>query len=704
MCLFVSLHSGLFVAFPCPSGNAGGIFNMDTALGVISLTRTLAEAQPQEYLLLVRATDHAAQARAASVPVRVMVTASQSSPPSWQGNKPHVEEVGEWVAVGTALARVTASSPSALHYSLTGGNEHSAFVISPASGVVSVATPLDYETTSWYNLTITATNLAGVSRSTWLGVTVLDENDWWPEWERLSYHGSVLQTAGRGAPVLAAHAHAQASPSQLTVTARDRDQGYNGRVTYTIVEKDITKLFSINRHTGAVWVSGSLDTVAGTTVRLSVWATDGGSPRRECVAPAPVFITVREVKAAPMAFPKTHYSAVLYLPTYPGVRVFCLGREEQPRHHVDVNDITDISYSIAAGDDRENFVFDNVSKCVKVQDQYSLKPQYNLTLQASDGAASSTATAEIIIEEAPLSTLVFTQDQYWANVIENSTKEMNVAALGVKGQPLNHHVRYSILNPNIKFEIHPTAGVIKTTGKSFDREAEDHYTLVVEAQDIEGTANVTRVLVHVAVMDVNDNEPVFLNQPFHALVSTVSPRSHVVTKVQAIDADSGEFGSVRYELVRGSGELFAVNKKTGEISLKQTLMAADKTYSLTVAAYDGGKPPLSSQAHVLIRVVSSEGPMFTAARYEAAVPENAAKGTPVVRVEAASPSGEPIMYTIVAGNTEELFGLDYSTGGGTMAGSSKAFSGSGSPCPEHTSISDDTCLVDLRVTPPLKSY
>lgn len=159
MCLFVSLHSGLFVAFPCPSGNAGGIFNIDTALGVISLTRTLAEAQPPEYLLLVRATDHAAQARAASVPVRVMVTASQSSPPSWQGNKPHVEEVGEWVAVGTALARVTASSPSALHYSLTGGNEHSAFVISPASGVVSVATPLDYETTSWYNLTITATNL-----------------------------------------------------------------------------------------------------------------------------------------------------------------------------------------------------------------------------------------------------------------------------------------------------------------------------------------------------------------------------------------------------------------------------------------------------------------------------------------------------------------------------------------------------------------
>lgn len=229
-------------------------------------------------------------------------------------------------------------------------------------------------------------------------------------------------------------------------------------------------------------MSGSLEKVADTTVELSVWATDGGSPRRECVAPAPVFIKVKMVKAAPVAFPKMHYSAVLYQPTFPGVRVFCLDEDEAQQQHLDVNDISEISYSIAAGDDRENFEFDNVTRCIKVQDQYSMQPQYNLTLQATDGASSSTATAEIVIEDAPLSTLVFTQDQYWANVIENSTKEMNVAALGVKGQPLNHHIHYSVLNPNSKFEIHPTAGVIKTTGKSFDREAEDHYTLVVEVR------------------------------------------------------------------------------------------------------------------------------------------------------------------------------------------------------------------------------
>lgn len=64
--------------------------------------------------------------------------------------------------------------------------------------------------------------------------------------------------------------------------------------------------------------------------------------------------------------------------------------------------------------------------------------------------------------------------------------------------------------------------------------------------------------------------------------------------------------------------------------------------------------------------------MFTAARYKAFVPENAAEGTPIVRVEAASPSGKPIMYTIVAGNTDELFDLDYSTGK-SMNKSTKSF-------------------------------
>lgn len=232
---------------------------------------------------------------------------------------------------------------------------------------------------------------------------------------------------------------------------------------------------------GAVWVSGRLDEVAGTVVEFNVWAIDGGDPRRECVAPAPVAIAVRNVKVPPLAFPQSHYSAVLYLPTFPGVRVICLDQAEAVQHNEDT-DWSQVKYSILDGDETKRFEFDSVSRCLYVHDQLNLKPHYNITLKATDGSITSTATAEITVQDAPPSTLVFTKDKYWAYVYENSTKEMNMVALGVRGQPLNHHVHYSILNPTDNFEIRPTAGVIKTTGKPFDREAKDHYSLVVQVR------------------------------------------------------------------------------------------------------------------------------------------------------------------------------------------------------------------------------
>lgn len=53
--------------------------------------------------------------------------------------------------------------------------------------------------------------------------------------------------------------------------------------------------------------------------------------------------------------------------------------------------------------------------------------------------------------------------------------------------------------------------------------------------------------------------------------------------------DAGENGEVRYELMRGHGELFKVERRTGEVVLKQSLEAQVREYQLSIAAYDGGK-------------------------------------------------------------------------------------------------------------------
>lgn len=68
-----------------------------------------------------------------------------------------------------------------------------------------------------------------------------------------------------------------------------------------------------------------------------------------------------------------------------------------------------------------------------------------------------------------------------------------------------------------------------------------------------------------------------------------------------MDIDSGDHGTVRYELVRGSGDLFRVDRDSGKVVLRQPLVAADGVLTLTVAAYDGGTPPLTAQAQVIVR-------------------------------------------------------------------------------------------------------
>lgn len=51
------------------------------------------------------------------------------------------------------------------------------------------------------------------------------------------------------------------------------------------------------------------------------------------------------------------------------------------------------------------------------------------------------------------------------------------------------------------------------------------------------------------------------------------------------------WAQVRYEMKRGHGELFRVDRRSGQISLKQTVDAHSHLYTLVIAAFDGGQPP-----------------------------------------------------------------------------------------------------------------
>lgn len=133
--------------------------------------------------------------------------------------------------------------------------------------------------------------------------------------------------------------------------------------------------------------------------------------------------------------------------------------------------------------------------------------------------------------------------------------------------------------------------------------------------------------VTVTVLDVNDNTPVFIQDP---LVIEVSSRrsQRVLATMKAEDKDFGANGSVFYRFatpVKG----FSINSLTGEIQATeplQDLTQAQRT--LIVEAMDQGSPAQSAQGVVVIYVkeVEYNGIRFSINARDVSIQENAAKG------------------------------------------------------------------------------
>ena len=101
--------------------------------------------------------------------------ATASCPPEFDDD-PYAFSVAEDAEVLDAVGAVSATDPDedTLVYSITGGNGERKFGISPGRGTISVAGPLDHETTDRYVLTVTADDKKGGTATATVTITVTD--------------------------------------------------------------------------------------------------------------------------------------------------------------------------------------------------------------------------------------------------------------------------------------------------------------------------------------------------------------------------------------------------------------------------------------------------------------------------------------------------------------------------------------------------
>ncbi|XP_071953449.1 cadherin-23-like [Antedon mediterranea] len=564
--------------------------------------------------------------------------------------------VGENAASGALLTEVSASDVDEgdnglITYSILNGNIGNVFRIDPATGRLYLATTLDRESISTYNLSIQATDGAitadQMTSTAFVMIQILDFNDNKPIFTNDIYTTNIAETVAMGTTI-------------IQVAASDADEGVNAVIAFSIINGNDDAMFMIDGTTGEI-VRGinALDFESVSLHSLLVLAANPDGQQ----STATVRITVIDVNDEVPLFTQELYQRP------------DLSENAQVNDVVVVVSATDsdsgdagvVSYSIVNGNQMDMFGLNPTSGSLSLRRSldYETNRNYTLTVAATDQSPPNNvgyAKVEIMIvnvnDEVPL----FENTVYTAYISENvmiGHLVMQVTAVDGDGQT---SVVYSIdANSDARnlFEINPATGEI-TTIALLDREASSDISFTIFASDgIErGSA-----LFKVILLDVNDNKPMFdVGSQTVAEVMENGPIGSLVVSFIATDKDQiGPNSQILYNFVSGNeDDFFSVSVLTNDWVQINTTSEIDRetksTFLLNVSASDRGIPSMQNflLITVLVQDVNDNAPEFTVKEYiTASILENSLANKFVVQVQASdadSVGNGDIRYDITEGN------------------------------------------------------
>uniref|UniRef100_A0A8C2E0U4 Cadherin-related 23 n=1 Tax=Cyprinus carpio TaxID=7962 RepID=A0A8C2E0U4_CYPCA len=205
------------------------------------------------------------------------------------------------------------------------------------------------------------------------------------------------------------------------------------------------------------------------------------------------------------------------------------------------------------------------------------------------------------------------------------------------------------------FAVQEMTGVVWLR-QPLDRETKSEMQVEFSVSDSQGVVKNT---VNIQIGDVNDNAPSFLNQPYAVQIPENTPVGTSVFMVNATDPDQGVGGSVLFSFQPPS-PFFSIDGARGIVTVTRALDYETTTaYQLTVNA--------TVRKHTL----KNMDPIFTNLPYSTNIMEDAPPGYEVRKIRAIDQDlGRPrgIGYTIMSGNTNSMFALDYISGSLTVSG------------------------------------
>uniref|UniRef100_A0A669EWM3 Protocadherin 1 gamma 32 n=1 Tax=Oreochromis niloticus TaxID=8128 RepID=A0A669EWM3_ORENI len=474
--------------------------------------------------------------------------------------------------------------------------------------------PLDRETNPNLSLKLIAVDGGTPQKSGTVNIdiTVLDANDNAPVFNQSVYKATVMENSPRDTYV-------------ITVNASDADFGSNSIVTYYFsdLNSGLSNLFIIDEKHGIISITGFIDYEKDKKYELRIDARDQGG----LTDSSKVIIEVTDVNDNAPIINVMSFTSPVSEDSPPGTTIGIINvKDLDSGDNGQVNCRIEQNAPFKIKSNLRNY-YTLVTDTVLDRESVS---EYNITVVATDAGIpplSTKRTFHLKVSDVNDNAPVFSQSVYNTFIIENNSPGISVLTLGAKDPDENQNARISYILENTNIggapvseyvSVNAESGVVHAV-RSLDYEQIKQLVFVVKAQDGGSPPLSNNVTVKLIVQDQNDNPPQVLYpvQTGGSLVAEMVPRSadvgYLVTKVVAVDVDSGQNAWLSYKLQKATDRaLFEVGLQNGEIrTIRQVTDKDAVKQRLTVIVEDNGQPSRSATVIVNVAVADSFPEVFS---------------------------------------------------------------------------------------------
>ncbi|XP_072320842.1 cadherin-8 isoform X2 [Eucyclogobius newberryi] len=499
-----------------------------------------------------------------------------------------------------------------IKYVLAGEGAGTIFAINELTGDIHAMKRLDREEKAEYTLTAQVVNAdtdEPLEPPSGFIIKVQDINDNPPQFIEGPYRASVPEMSAVGTPV-----------TQVTATDAD-DSGYgnSAKLVYSILEGQ--PYFSVDPNSATIKIAlHEMDREMREEYLVVIQAKDMGGHMGGLSGTTTVTVMLTDINDNPPKFSKSLYEFVIPedLPLgKTGGKVRANDR--------DIGENAKSIYNIIEGDELGVFEIvtdgqtqEGILRLRKPLD-YETRHAYTLKVEAANMRPSptgdmpykDTATVKIVVvdtDEPP----IFAKPTYTLEVNENAPINTVIGSVTARDPDSSgSSVRYFIdrhTDLERQFNINVDDGKI-TLAKPLDRETDMWHNITVTATEVKNHSQISRAIVAIRVMDINDNAPEFATE-YEAFLCENGKPGQVIQTLSAVDKDDpiqGHYFDYRLVPEMLNNPNFTIkNNQDNSISVlaKHDTFRRQKQemYFLPIIVTDNGHPPMSSTNTLTIRV------------------------------------------------------------------------------------------------------